>query len=54
VARDLFQLALQGCRRLSTGYFDPGDLEEADAYFEQYTRQGRSPADELVESAIAA
>jgi glutamate--cysteine ligase len=54
VARDLFELALQGCRRLSTGYFDPADLEEANAYFEQYTRQGRSPADELVESAIAA
>jgi glutamate--cysteine ligase len=54
VAADLYQLALSGCRRLDPGYFDPGDLEEAAAFFERYTRQARAPADELVESAIAA
>jgi glutamate--cysteine ligase len=51
---DLFQLALSGCRRLGSGYFHPADLEEAAAFFERYTRRGRSLADELIESAIAA
>jgi glutamate--cysteine ligase len=51
---DLFQLALNGCRRLGSGYFHPAELEEATAFFEQYTRRGRSLADELIESAIAA
>jgi glutamate--cysteine ligase len=51
---DLFQLALSGCRRLGSGYFHPAELEEATAFFEQYTRRGRSLADELIESAIAA
>jgi glutamate--cysteine ligase len=51
---DLFQLALGGCRRLGPGYFHPSELEEASAFFEQYTRRGRSLADELIESAIAA
>ena len=51
---DLFQLALTGCRRLGSGYFHPAELEEAAAFFERYTRRGRSLADELIESAIAA
>jgi glutamate--cysteine ligase len=54
VATDLFQLALTGCRRLGPGYFHPADLDEAIAFFERFTRRGRAPADELVESAIAA
>ncbi len=53
-AADLFQLALSGGRRLGSGYFHPSELEEASAFFEQYTRGGRSLADELIESAIAA
>jgi len=53
-AADLFQLALSGGRRLGSGYFHPAELEEAAAFFEQYTRRGRSLADELIESAIAA
>jgi glutamate--cysteine ligase len=53
-AADLFELALSGCRRLPPGYFEPSDLEEATAFFERYTRRGRAPADELVESAVAA
>jgi glutamate--cysteine ligase len=53
-AAALFELALDGCRRLPPGYFEPSDLEEASAFFERYTRRGRAPADELVESAVAA
>jgi glutamate--cysteine ligase len=53
-AAALFELALEGCRRLPPGYFLPSDLEEASAFFERYTRRGRAPADEQVESAVAA
>jgi hypothetical protein len=53
-AGDLFQVALSGCRGLGPGYFHPSDLEQAAAFFERYTRRGRAPADEVVESAIAA
>jgi glutamate--cysteine ligase len=53
-ANDLFDLALAGCRGLGSGYFHPSDLEQAIAFFDRYTRQGRAPADEVVESAIAA
>ncbi len=54
VAADLFQIALSGCRRLGPGYLHPADLEQATAYFERYTRRGRAPADDMIESAIAA
>jgi glutamate--cysteine ligase len=53
-AADLFQLALSGSRRLGSGYFHLAELEEAAAFFDRYTRRGRSLADELIESAIAA
>jgi glutamate--cysteine ligase len=53
-AKDLFDLALAGCRGLGCGYFHPSDLEQAIGFFERYTRCGRAPADEVVESAIAA
>jgi glutamate--cysteine ligase len=53
-AAELFQLALAGCRSLGPSYFHPADLEEASDFFERYTRRGRAPADEVVESAIAA
>jgi glutamate--cysteine ligase len=53
-ANDLFDLALAGCRGLGSGYFHPSDLEQALAFFDRYTRHGRAPADEVVESAIAA
>jgi glutamate--cysteine ligase len=53
-AADLFQLGLSGCRALGPAYFHPSDLEQANAFFERYTRRGRAPADEVVESAIAA
>jgi glutamate--cysteine ligase len=50
----LFEVALQGCRCLGPRYFHPSDLEQATAYFDRYTRRGRSPADDVLESAVAA
>jgi len=53
-AADLFELALSGCAGLGTGYFHPGDIEEARAFFDRYTRRARSPADDVLQDAIAA
>jgi glutamate--cysteine ligase len=53
-AVDLFEVALQGCQCLGPRYFHPSDLEQARAFFERYTRLGRSPADDVLESAVAA
>jgi glutamate--cysteine ligase len=52
-ARDLFELALAGCRGLGSDYFHPSDLEQAVAFFDRYTRRSRAPADEVAESAVA-
>jgi glutamate--cysteine ligase len=46
-APDLFEIALAGCAALGPRYFHPADLEHARAYFDQYTRRGRAPADDL-------
>jgi glutamate--cysteine ligase len=54
MAVDLFEVALQGCRGLGPRYFHPSDLEQATAFFERYTHRGRSPADDMLEAAIAA
>ena len=53
-AADLFELALTGCRGLGTAFVHPSHLEEARAYFDRYTRRGRSPADDVASAAIAA
>lgn len=53
-AGDLVAIALEGCRRLGPAYFHPADLEQAVTYFDRYTRQGRAPADDVMESALAA
>lgn len=53
-AADLSELALSGCRALPPNYFHPADLERASDFFDRYTRQGRAPADDAVERAIAA
>ncbi|MGH7499205.1 MAG: glutamate-cysteine ligase family protein [Gemmatimonadales bacterium] len=45
-AADLTDIAIRGCERLGPEYFKPADLERAQAYFDQYTRRGRSPADD--------
>jgi glutamate--cysteine ligase len=53
-AVDLFEIALSGCTGLGSRYFHPFDLEQARAYFERYTRCSRSPADDVLQDAIAA
>jgi glutamate--cysteine ligase len=54
LAGDLFEVALQGCQGLPPGYFHPSDLEQASAFYDRYTRRARSPADDMLEAAIAA
>jgi glutamate--cysteine ligase len=53
-ATDLFELSLAGCIGLGPNYFHPADLEQARAFFDRYTRRGRSPADDTAQDAIAA
>ena len=53
-ALDLVEIALAGCRQLGPGYLDPSDLEQAAAFFDQYTRGGRALADDVLEDAVAA
>ena len=44
---DLAEIALRGCARLGERFFHPADLAEARAFFDRYTRHGRTPADDL-------
>ncbi|HEX6107664.1 MAG TPA: glutamate-cysteine ligase family protein [Gemmatimonadales bacterium] len=53
-AIDLVEIALAGCRALGPAYLHPSDLEQARAFFECYTRRGRSPADDFAGTDIAA
>jgi glutamate--cysteine ligase len=53
-AVDLTELALAGCTALGPAYFHPSDLDQARCFFDQYTRRGRSPADDLIGADIAA
>jgi hypothetical protein len=50
----LVQIAIEGCEGLGPAYFNPADLEQARAFFECYTRRGRSPADEVHSAEVAA
>jgi glutamate--cysteine ligase len=54
VAVDLADIALGGCERLGPAYFHPADLEAARTFFDRYTRSGRSPADDVHGTDIAA
>jgi glutamate--cysteine ligase len=54
IAVDLVDIALAGCEHLGPGYFHPSDLEQARLFFDQYTRRGRSPADDREGAEIAA
>ena len=45
-ARDLFQLALAGARRLGTSFVSSADIEVAEHYYATYTARDRSPADD--------
>jgi len=53
-AGDLADIAIAGCMHVGPGYFHPADLEQARTFFDQYTRLGRSPADDLEDRDIAA
>jgi glutamate--cysteine ligase len=53
-AVDLVDIAIAGCEHLGPAYFHPSDLEQARLFFDQYTRRGRSPADDLEGAEIAA
>jgi glutamate--cysteine ligase len=54
VAVDLIDIALRGCAGLGPGYFHPADLDQARAFFDCYSRRGRSPADDAAEAVRAA
>jgi glutamate--cysteine ligase len=47
-ARDLFQLGLDGARRLGPGYVSPSDIDVARTFYAMYTGQARSPAHDRV------
>jgi glutamate--cysteine ligase len=53
-AVDLVDIAIAGCQHLGPAYFHPCDLDQARLFFDQYTRRGRSPADDLEGAEIAA
>jgi glutamate--cysteine ligase len=53
-AADLEQIALEGCEGLGPAYFNPSDLEQARAFFDQYTRRGRCLADDVSSAEVAA
>jgi glutamate--cysteine ligase len=53
-ASDLAEIALEGCEGLGPAYFNPSDLEQAAAFFDQYTRRGRCPADDMSSAEVAA
>jgi glutamate--cysteine ligase len=46
-ARDLADIAMGGARRLGPAFVSGAALEEAEAFFDAYTRRGRSPADDV-------
>jgi glutamate--cysteine ligase len=45
-ATELTDLALAGCESLGDEYISAADLDSAAAFFDRYTRQGRSPGDD--------
>jgi len=47
-ARDLFQLGLEGARRLGPSYVSPTDLETAHRFYATYTSRSRSPGSDRV------
>ena len=45
-AQTLCDISLDGCTALGDDFVEQADLDRAAEYFDRYTRQGRSPADE--------
>ncbi|MDB4950820.1 MAG: Glutamate--cysteine ligase [Gemmatimonadetes bacterium] len=52
-ARYLFAIAIGGAERLGERFVDGDSLAEARAYFDAYTRRGRSPADDVLAARAA-
>jgi glutamate--cysteine ligase len=46
-ARDVWRIALDGARRLATGFHRPADLVVAECFEERFIQAGASPAEEL-------
>jgi glutamate--cysteine ligase len=53
-AQQLADIALRGCARLGDEFLSGADLDVARAYFDRYTRRGRSPADDARDAAAPA
>jgi glutamate--cysteine ligase len=53
-AADLAAIALEGCAALGPTCFHAADLEQAQAFFDLYTRRARCPADDLRPAEVAA
>lgn len=53
-AQQLVDIALSGCVRLGNGFLGGADLDDARAFFDRYTRRGRSPADDARDAAAPA
>jgi glutamate--cysteine ligase len=51
-ARDLFQLALDGARRLGPSFIDDETLAAAAEFYSRYTARDRAPADDANRSRI--
>jgi glutamate--cysteine ligase len=53
-AADLVGLAIEGCEGLGPAYFNPADLEQAQAFFDRYTLRARAPRDDRSTAEVAA
>lgn len=53
-AVQVVDISLRGCERLGSEFMAGGDLDVARAFFDQYTRRGRSPADDVRDAAAPA
>lgn len=53
VARDLFEIGLEGAASLGEAYVSPADLETAREFFERYTRRGLAPADDACPAVLS-
>lgn len=53
-ARDLFEIALEGCSRFGPEFVAERDVEVAREFFDRFTGRGRSPADEALDELGAA
>ncbi|MDB4875857.1 MAG: glutamate--cysteine ligase [Gemmatimonadetes bacterium] len=52
-ARDLFQLALDGARRLGDDYAGSAEIDVAQQFYDQFTARDRTPADDVPPAYLA-